>query len=157
MSVGSCQLHGLSLAGFSEATDSMGGLGISGNECIGCLNRGPIMEPLHIDKMLHFCLDVCLPGNYNGSEASYDSICAALKHLSTEIGTSLSDDQLKEKIADMTGVIPIMTEICSNSCVACTGPFSNLQTCLECSAPHYENITQWRKLGTVPCKQGTRP
>ena len=54
----------------------------------------PIMEPLQINKLLHFCLDVYL-ATTNGSEASYDNVCAALNCLSPDIGTPLSSDQLK--------------------------------------------------------------
>ena len=104
--------------------------------------RSPIAEPLHIDKVLRYCLDVYLATTgTHGSEATYDDICAALKRLSPDIADILSHDQLKRKIAELTGVVPIMTDMCSNSCMAFTGPFSDLRACPECSAGRYETVT----------------
>lgn len=71
--------------------------------------RSPITEPLHIDKVLCYCLDVYLATTgTHGSEATYDDICAALKCLSPNIADILLHDQLKWKIAELTGVVPIM-------------------------------------------------
>ncbi len=35
-------------------------------------------------------------------------------------------------ITELTGVIPIMTDMCYKSCVAFAGPFSELRACPEC-------------------------
>lgn len=88
--------------------------------------KSPILEPVHIDNVLHYCLDVYLvTTSTHGSEASYDNICKALKCIATDIGT-LSHNQLKQKIAKLTGVVPVMTDMCRNSCVAFAGPFAEL-------------------------------
>ena len=116
--------------------------------------KSPISEPLHIDNVLRYCLDVYLvTTGTNGSEASYEDVCKALKCLSPGIDTLLLHDQLKQKIAELTGVVPLMTNMCSNSCVAFAGPYAELRTCFECSAEHYETITQRKKQISVPCRQ----
>jgi hypothetical protein len=46
-----------------------------------------------------------------------------------------------------------MTDMCSKSCVAFTGPFSKLLMCPECSSEWYETVTQGNKCITVPHKQ----
>lgn len=117
--------------------------------------QSPIMEPLQIDSVLHYCLDVYLATTgTNGSEASYEEVCAALRHLSPDIGnTLLSHDQLKRKIAELTGVVPLMTDMCVNSCVAFAGPFAELRACPERSARCYETITQRKKVISVPRRQ----
>ena len=116
--------------------------------------KSPISEPLHIDNVLRYCLDIYLATTgTNGSEASYEDVCKALKCLSPGIDTLLSHDQLKQKIAELTGVVPLMTDMCSNSCVAFAGPYDELRTCPECSAERYETITRRKKQISVPCRQ----
>ena len=46
-----------------------------------------------------------------------------------------------------------MTDMCSETCVAFTGPYSDLRSCPECSAPRYKTISQGNKLVTVPRRQ----
>jgi hypothetical protein len=36
----------------------------------------------------------------------------------------------------ITGVVPIINDMCKNSCIAFTGPLSKLDTWTECGAPH---------------------
>ena len=116
--------------------------------------KSPISEPLHIDNVLRYCLDVYLATTgTNGSETSYDDVCKALKRLSPGVSTLLSHDQLKRKIAELTGVVPMMTDMCSNSCVAFAGPYADLRTCPECSADRYEIITRRKRQISVPCRQ----
>ncbi|KAG6874707.1 hypothetical protein C0992_006918 [Termitomyces sp. T32_za158] len=50
----------------------------------------------------------------------------------------LSYDQVKKLIADITGVRPIVKDMCSNSCMAYTGPLSDRDTCLYCNEPRYD-------------------
>ena len=47
----------------------------------------------------------------------------------------------------------MMTDMCENSCVAFTGPFSKLCLCPLCSSDHYETVTQGTKRVSVPHKQ----
>jgi hypothetical protein len=113
--------------------------------------RSPIAEPPQINKVLRLCLDVYL-ATINGSQVSYDNVCTALKRFSPDTCT-LSHDQLKCKVTELTGVIPLMTDMCPNSCVAFAGPFAELYMCPECSVAHYETITRGKRLVSVPRKQ----
>ncbi|KAH8989746.1 hypothetical protein EDB92DRAFT_1787732, partial [Lactarius akahatsu] len=114
--------------------------------------QSPISEPLLIDKGLRLCLDLYLATTTTGSQALYTNICKALKRYSPDTDT-LSYDQFKRKITELTGVVSVMTDMCYNSCVAFTGPFSGLDACPECSEARYETITRGKKLVSVPRKQ----
>ncbi|KAH9053635.1 hypothetical protein EDB87DRAFT_1545318, partial [Lactarius vividus] len=126
------------------------------NDCIPIDVRerlqSPISEPLLIDRSLRLCLDLYLATTTTGSQASYTDVCKALKRYSPNMDT-LSYDQFKRKITELTGVVSVMTDMCYNSCVAFTGPFSGLRTCPECSEARYETITRGKKLVLVPRKQ----
>ena len=113
--------------------------------------RSPITEPLNIDNDLRLCLEVFL-ATTTGSEASYRDVCAAFRRHSPGVET-LSYEQMKSKIAELTGVIPVMTDMCTNSCIAFTGPFARLRVCPECSSPRYETILQRKRLVSVSRKQ----
>lgn len=116
--------------------------------------KSPMSEPTHIDNMLCYCLDVYLAtSGTHGSEASYDDVCKALKRIAPDIVGTLSHNQLKRKIAELTGVVPVMTDMCRNSCVAFSGPYAELRSCPECSAGRYETITRRKKRVSVPCRQ----
>ncbi|KAF8229042.1 hypothetical protein L208DRAFT_1288548, partial [Tricholoma matsutake] len=53
-----------------------------------------------------------------------------------------SYDQMKQHIAKITGVVPIVNDMCKNSWIAFTGPLSELDACTECSAPHLNPLTK---------------
>ena len=88
----------------------------------------------------------------NGSQSTYDSVCQFIKQQYPDAQT-LTYDQMKRTLADLTGVVPVMTNMCSETCVAFTGPYSDLCSCPECLAPHYETIYWGNKLVTVPHRQ----
>ena len=60
---------------------------------------------------------------------------------------------MRQKLVDLTGVIPVMTDMCFDLCVAFTGPFSELRTCPECSSAWYETVMQGNRRVSVPHKQ----
>ena len=60
---------------------------------------------------------------------------------------------MQQKLIDLTGVIPVVTDMCFDLCVAFTGPFSELCTCPECSSAQYETVMQGNRCVSVPCKQ----
>jgi hypothetical protein len=97
------------------------------------------------------CLKIFLQTT-NGSQATYNGVCQAITQHSPEIQT-LTYNQLRQRLADLTGVFPVMTDMCFESCVAFTGPFSGLLTCPECSSERYETVTHGTKPITVPHKQ----
>jgi hypothetical protein len=45
----------------------------------------------------------------------------------------LSWDRLKTKLSEWTGIEAIKNDMCANSCIAYTGPFSDLEVCPKCS------------------------
>jgi hypothetical protein len=113
--------------------------------------RSPPTELPLIDADLCMCIEIFL-GTTNGSQATYNNVCRAIQWCSPEIQT-LSYKQMWQKLVDLTGVIPVMTDMCFDLCVAFTGPFSELHTCLECSSAQYETVTQGNRCVSVPCKQ----
>jgi hypothetical protein len=115
-----------------------------------CL-RSPISELVSIDKDLRLSIDGFLL-SINSSHATYDSFCTAVRRFSPD-AEPLSNNHLKQMLADLTGVVSVMTDMCYASCVTFCGPFSDLCTCPECSAPRYETVRQGNKLVTVPRKQ----
>ena len=49
----------------------------------------------------------------------------------------LSFDQVKRRIQWLSGIVPLEHDMCTNSCVAYTGPYSNLDSCPRCAEPRY--------------------
>ena len=46
--------------------------------------------------------------------------------------------QVKHKVAEITGVYSITKDMCRNTCLAYTGPFSDLEVCSKCQEPWYD-------------------
>jgi hypothetical protein len=46
--------------------------------------------------------------------------------------------QVKERIKEITGVYPLMHDMCPKTCMAYTGPFSELEACTKCARPRYD-------------------
>ncbi|KAF8813455.1 hypothetical protein BYT27DRAFT_7220393 [Phlegmacium glaucopus] len=63
-----------------------------------------------------------------------------------------SYDQMKRRIAEITGIVPIVHDMCGNSCMAFTGPLSKLDACTECNAPRLNPLTKKadQHLYTIP-------
>ena len=53
-----------------------------------------------------------------------------------------SYDKMKRAITEVIGVSSVVHPMCRNSCIAFTGPFSNLDQCPKCSAPKLCPITK---------------
>ena len=55
----------------------------------------------------------------------------------------LSFDQVKRRIRWLSGVVPLEHDMCTNSCVAFTGPYSELDCCPRCSeSRHFPGSTK---------------
>ncbi|KAL6301085.1 hypothetical protein BKA93DRAFT_819140 [Sparassis latifolia] len=55
--------------------------------------------------------------------------------------TILSYDQMKRRITELTGIVPIVHDMCINTCIAYTGPdFTDLDSCPMCSQPCYDQV-----------------
>ncbi|KAK6980866.1 hypothetical protein R3P38DRAFT_2579503, partial [Favolaschia claudopus] len=58
---------------------------------------------------------------------------------------------IKKKVAEWTGVVPILSHMCPNTCMAYTGPFSDRQSCTFCGTPRYDPVTgAAREFYTMP-------
>lgn len=71
------------------------------------------------------------------SEAAYTAIRTALlrRDPTDEI---LTYYKVKQLIAGLTGIVPLVRDMCINSCVGYTGPFAKLDNCPECAQARYE-------------------
>ena len=86
----------------------------------------------------------------NSSQKTYSASRNAIlhRHPEDEVPTY---EQIKRRIAEITGVVSIVNNMCPNSCVAFTGPFSELEICPECSEPRYDAFGVARQeLHTMP-------
>lgn len=111
--------------------------------------RQPPQEPLDIsDGDLRLSIDLFLSAT-NASEQNYVSNREAImrRHPEDEI---LSYASIKAKIAEMSGVTPLVHDMCINSCAAFTGPFASLQSCPICSEARFEGTEPRRKYHTIP-------
>jgi hypothetical protein len=89
-----------------------------------------------LDPILRLSIDIYLAVS-NASQGTYDSIHNALMryNLAKPI---LSYDTVKCRIAEISGVTPIREDMCVNTCIAFTGPFSEYDTCPYCAEHHYD-------------------
>jgi hypothetical protein len=100
--------------------------------------RNPTPAPIEIleDPDFRLSLDLFL-AHTDASQASYTASHNAIlrRHPDDEI---LSYDQIKRRIKQISGVVPLLHDMCPNTCVAYTGPFEELDKCPVCSEPRYE-------------------
>ena len=78
----------------------------------------------------------------NTAHDTYDKNIAALQRdlvVTEELDPAdlLSYKNACEKLASLTGVSPIATDMCPNTCLAFTGPFAKLNECPECGSLRY--------------------
>lgn len=100
--------------------------------------RNPPTSPVDIsDPDLHLGLDLFLM-TLNCSQKAYTALCSAILccHPNNEV---LSYEQIKQRIAEISRVVPIVDHICVNTCLAFTGPFAELDSCPECGGSHYNS------------------
>lgn len=64
----------------------------------------------------------------------------------------LSFAQVKKRLGDMTGLVPIKSDMCPNSHIAYTGPYADLTRCPTCSEPRYDPIIFEKSGGKVAQK-----
>ncbi|KAJ2930820.1 hypothetical protein H1R20_g6294, partial [Candolleomyces eurysporus] len=113
----------------------------------------PIESVLNLDDEsdpnLRVSLEIYMATS-NGSDESYNRIAAALRRRSPDIEL-YSLDRLKRKIGRLTGLVPIVHDMCINSCMAYTGPFESRDTCHYCSAPRFNSQeTRRQRFYTIP-------
>lgn len=75
--------------------------------------------------------------NNNLSSCNHYEMACQIELLHNPSSPLLSFNQVKHHIQWLLGVVPLEYNICRNSCVAFTGPYSNLVACPHCPEPHY--------------------
>jgi hypothetical protein len=110
--------------------------------------RNPHKSILTIDNPDHrLSLDIFLSVS-NASEDTYKSIREGIlrRHPEDDI---LTYYKVKKLVRDLTGVAPIVHDMCINSCAGYTGPFANLENCPVCGTGRYDP----GRAAKVPLKQ----
>ena len=101
--------------------------------------RNPPHKTLVIkDPNLHLSLDIFLAISHASNE-TYKLVYDAILQCYPDSGI-LSLDQIKCHVTNISGVVPTIHDMCPNTCIAYTGPFSNLSACLECNEPYYDQL-----------------
>lgn len=99
--------------------------------------RNPIEEVGEInDPQIRLSIDIYLSVT-NTSEATYNKVRDAVLRCYPE-SNILSYHSVKRHIADLTGIVSVLHDMCINSCHAFTGPFEDLETCHFCTEPRYD-------------------
>ena len=87
----------------------------------------------------------------NSSEATYDDIRSTML-LCYPDDTFFSFGQIKRRVEQLSGVVPIFHDMCQDSCVGFTGPLENLDLCPSCGKSRYREGTKeaLRKFISIP-------
>jgi hypothetical protein len=87
----------------------------------------------------------------NSSRETYNDVRATMLRCYPE-DPFLSFDQIKRRVEQLSGVVPIYHDMCVDTCAAFTGPFRDLDCCPICSAPRYHCGTRdpRRQFITIP-------
>ena len=119
--------------------------------------RNPPQTPLDLSATpgLRLSLDLFLAGGHT-SQKNYSDACAAvIREYPDAKAKLLSYYQCKRRVEEITGVVPIICDMCVKTCVAYTGvlrltlqycqltfnfvgPFADLDHCPECGEARYE-------------------
>lgn len=66
----------------------------------------------------------------------------------------LSLAQVQKKAEEISGVVPMYTDMCTNSCMAYAGPYANLDRCPTCGEAYYDpektTLTAQKRMVTLP-------
>ncbi|KAJ3501967.1 hypothetical protein NLJ89_g9101 [Agrocybe chaxingu] len=114
---------------------------------IECL-RNPVTEVVTIndnDVLLSVKLFV---STLNASNQVYEDVRRSVMEVHPE-DTLLSLASVKKMIANLTGVVPVMHDMCPNTCLAYTGDFADLENCPTCGESRYDPIRLAATQGAV--------
>ncbi|KAJ3791409.1 hypothetical protein GGU11DRAFT_694453, partial [Lentinula aff. detonsa] len=99
--------------------------------------RHPLEHPPEaLSPYTRLSIDVFLSITH-ASEATYNNVRNAIIRCFPE-SEVLSYHEVKNLIADLTGVVAVAHDMCINSCHAYTGPFAELEECRYCNEPRYD-------------------
>ena len=113
--------------------------------------RNPPEEPLALeDPDLRLSVDVYLC-TQNASQETYNAVRDSIRRRYPD-NQMLSFDQVKRRMAELTGVVSIVHDMCINSCHAFVGPWAALEHCTLCGENRYDpTLSKGNK--KVPRKQ----
>ena len=101
--------------------------------------RNPVEGNYDIsDKDTRLSLDLFLATD-NASDAVYNYVRDAIHRHSPDIHV-LSLYHVKELASEITGVVSVPDKMCIDSCVAFTGPYSDLEACPVCGESSYNPL-----------------
>jgi hypothetical protein len=103
------------------------------------LRNPPTYEiTLESEPDLRLALDLFL-ANYTSSVDAYNQNRKAMlrRHPEDEVYTY---DQAKRLVRHLSGIVPLAHDMCINTCIAYTGPFSDLEMCPSCNTPRYDPV-----------------
>jgi hypothetical protein len=104
-------------------------------------------SPDFSDPDIHLSFDLFL-GCANAADATYHSAHNAFLRRLPE-SEVLSHYRVKKLIAEISGVVSVLDDMCINSCEAFVGPKADYETCSICLEPRYK----MKKSKQVPCQQ----
>lgn len=117
------------------------------------INNPPTIPIDLSDPNLRMSIDLYLAVR-NASEETYNATRIAImrRHPEDQI---LSYHVVRRKVTELTGVTSVVHDMCINSCVAFTGPFTDKEACPVCNQPRYDPIQLARSNGQkkVPQRQ----
>ena len=118
-------------------------------EAIYRLRNPPEHELTLDDPDDRYSIDVFLAVT-TASEATYDAIRLATLRQYPDSGI-LTYHKVKQLVAELSGVVPILTDMCINSCIGYTGPFIDLECCPMCGQDRYDvEKAPWKRFHTIP-------
>ena len=107
------------------------------------------------DPQLRLSLKVYESLSAHSSEATYEAVCRSIKECYPD-STMLSFDQVRSRLKSISGILPLRHDMCPNSCMAFTGPFSALDKCQFCGEGHFrksrgcDKVIPRRQFVTLP-------
>ena len=126
------------------------GSGMQDDDIVSLREPGPDRELLNPSPLLrsvrHFV------NNDQSSREHYETL-RKIELLHNPGDPMLSFDQVKCRIRWLSGVVPLEHDMCTNSCVAYTGPYSDLEKCPWCSETRYilgSTVKARKRFTTIP-------
>ena len=93
-----------------------------------------------LDQTTRFSIKLFI-ATLNSSQQTYESVRGAILEQYPE-DNILSYHEVKKAIEELTGVTSVVHDMCYDTCIAFTGPFSTLEHCPSCRKPRYKEQRQ---------------
>ncbi|GBE82064.1 hypothetical protein SCP_0404420 [Sparassis crispa] len=98
----------------------------------------PLTEPMALTPDEQLSIKLFL-ADTDGSEKIYNEVREAILEWHPE-DKILTHHCVKRKVAEISGITPILEDMCPNSCISYTGPFKDLDICPYCHKHCYDPI-----------------